>query len=161
MAFSSVDTSELPLRFFHGGVPGLKVGDLIRPHPPNVVDGCLVCAAKAAGRQPFVPGLGVVDPLTVRPDRVYITSDRDYARYYASKYPRGDLYVVAPVGTLEPSDEDRFPTWRVGAARVCGVYDRYVQLTVSQRRSLLRRWEAADRAAALAARRAEPEREEL
>jgi hypothetical protein len=133
--------------FFHGGFPDLRPGDLITPHAPNVVDGCAICAAKAAGRQPVIEGLGVVDPLTERPDRVYITTDRDYARFYASKYPRGDLYTVEPVGEPEPSTEDHFPTWSVPAARVRGIYDRYVQLTPGQRRSLLRRWTAADLAA--------------
>lgn len=132
------------MRYFHGGLPDLKPGDLITPHPPNVVDGCTICAAKAAGQQPIVEGLGVVDPLTERPDRVYITTDRDYGRFYASKFPRGDLYSVEPVGEPEPSTEDHFPTWSVPAARVVTVYDRYVQLTPKQRRSLLRRWTAAD-----------------
>ena len=132
------------MRYFHGGIPGLKPGDLITPHPPNVVDGCAICAAKAAGLQPFVEGLGIVDPLTGRPDRVYITSDREYARFYASKHPRGDLYVVEPEGDVEPSTEDHFPTWSVPAARVRSVYDRYVLLTPKQRRQLLRRWTQAD-----------------
>jgi hypothetical protein len=131
-------------RLFHGGMPGLKPGGLITPHAPNVVDGCAICAAKAAGEQPVVKGLGVVDPLTERPDRVYVTSDREYARFYASKYPLGDLYVIEPVGELEPSGEDHFPSWTVPAARVVSVYDRAVRLTPHQRRTLLRRWQAAD-----------------
>ena len=132
------------MTYYHGGVPGLRPGDLITPHAPNVVDGCAICATKAAGHQPYVPGLGNVDPITVRPDRIYITTDRDYARFYASKYPRGDLYTVEAVGELEVSEEDHFPSWTVPAARVRHVYDRYVQLTAGQRRSLLRRWTAAD-----------------
>lgn len=135
------------MTYFHGGIPGLKPGQLITPHEPNVVDGCRVCAMKAAGQQPRVPGLGVVDPLTARPDRIYITTDREYARFYASKYPRGDLYTVEPVGDMEPSTEDHFPSWTCEAARVRHIYDRYVQLTPGQRRSLLRRWTAADIAA--------------
>ncbi len=131
-------------RLFHGGVPGLSPGDLIEPHPPNVVDGCAICEAKAAGQQPVVQGLGVVDPLTERPDRVYLTTDREYARFYASKYPLGDLYVVKPVGALEPSTEDHFPTWTAPAARVVSVYDRAVRLTPHRRRTLLRRWQTAD-----------------
>ncbi|GAA2107745.1 hypothetical protein [Streptomyces synnematoformans] len=134
-------------QYFHGGVPGLAPGDLITPHEPNYVDGCPVCEAKARGEQPHVPGLGNVDPLTARPDRIYITTDREYARYYASKYPRGDLYTVDPEGDPEPSGEDHFPAWTVSAARVRGVYDRYVQLTPARRRALLRRWTAADIAA--------------
>lgn len=131
-------------RLFHGGIPGHKPGDLITPHPPNVVDGCDICAAKAAGRQPVVEGLGVVDPITERPDRVYVTTDREYARFYASKYPLGDLYTVEPVGELEPSTEDHFPSWTVAAARVVSVYDRAVRLTPHRRRTLLRRWQLAD-----------------
>lgn len=95
------------MTYYHGGIPGLKPGDLITPHTPNVVDGCAICAAKAAGQQPHVPGLGVI----------------------------------------EPSAEDHFPTWTVPAAHVRHVYDRYVQLTPGQRRSLWRRWTTADIAA--------------
>jgi len=131
-------------RYFHGGIPGLKPGDLITQHPPNVVDGCDICAAKAAGQQPVVEGLGVVDPITERPDRVYLTTDREYARFYASKYPLGDLYVVEPDGDLEPSTEDHFPSWTAPAARVVSVYDRAVRLTPHRRRTLLRRWQTAD-----------------
>lgn len=143
-----MNTLPAPLpRLFHGGVPGLRPGDLLTPHPPNAVDGCDICAAKAAGNQPYVEGVGIVDPLTERPDRVYLTGDREYARFYASKFPRGDLYVVEPVGAVEASTEDPFPTWVAEAARVRSVYDRYVQLTPQQRRALLRRWQAADFAA--------------
>lgn len=136
------------ITYFHGGAPGLRPGQLVIPSEPNFVDNCPICDAKKAGQQPTVPGLGVVDPLTGHPDRIYITTDRDYARFYASKHPRGDLYTVEPVGELVPSDEDHFPTWHVEAARVRHIYDRYVQLTPAQRRSLLRRWTAADIAAA-------------
>ncbi|MDX2645064.1 hypothetical protein PV341_16125 [Streptomyces sp. PA03-1a] len=144
--------SPLPARYFHGGIPGLRPGDLLTPHEPNFVDGCPICTAKAAGQQPHVPGLGIVDPLTERPDRVYLTSDREYARWYASLFPRGDLYVVEPVGDVEPSTEDLFPSWAVEAARVRTVYDRYVQLTRQQRRALNRRWTALDFARQAASR---------
>lgn len=135
-----------PVRYFHGGVPGLRPGDLVTPHPPNLIDGCPVCAARADGLTATLNGQAV-DPPTGRPDRVYITSDRDYGRFYASRYWRGDLYTVEPVGDAEPSTEDPFPTWCVPAARVLAVYDRAVQLTPVQRRSLLRRWAAVDRSA--------------
>ena len=137
------------VRYFHGGIPDLKPGALITPHEPNVVDGCDICAAKAAGREPVIEGLGIVDPLTKQPDRVYITTDREYARFYASKYPTGDLYVVEPVGDVAPSTEDHFPTWTAPAARVLSVYDRAVRLTPHRRRTLLNRWAAADAAALL------------
>jgi len=140
-------TNHTPIgRLWHGGIPDLKPGDLITPHPPNIVDGCAICAAKARGEQPHLPGIpGVVDPLTERPDRVYITPDREYARFYASKYPTGDLYVVEPVGDMETSTEDPFPTIVVPAARVITVYSRAIRLTTGQRRTLTNRWERADR----------------
>ncbi|MEU6318179.1 hypothetical protein [Streptomyces sp. NPDC047009] len=134
------------LRYFHGGVPGLKPGDLITPSPPHVVDGCKVCEARAHGLTATTRDGKTIDPPTGRPDRVYITSDREYARYYASRYWYGDLYTVEPVGEPEASTEDPFPTWCVPAARVVSIYTRAVQLTPHQRRSLLRRWTEADRA---------------
>lgn len=135
------------MRYFHGGIPDLKPGDLITPHPPRVVDGCPICVTRAAGQTVTVDGMPV-DPATARPDRVYITSDREYGRFYASRWYRGDLYVVEPVGDLEPSTEDRFPSWTCDAARVRSVYQRCVLLTPKQRRALLKRWTAADLAAA-------------
>jgi hypothetical protein len=138
-------------RYWHGGVPGLKVGDLVVPHPPAVIDGCPICTARARGEN-YTDGQGrVIDPATGRPDRVYITTDRDYARFYASKVWLGDLYTVEPVGQLEASTEDPFPTWVCASARVVSVYTRAVRLTDRQRRALINRWRRADEAAALAA----------
>lgn len=140
------------VRYFHGGVAGLKPGDLVRPHPPRVVDGCNICKARAAGVDPVVPGLGVVDPVTRHQDRVYVTTDREYGRFHASKFVLGDLYTVQPVGAVEESTEDFFPTWTAEAAVVTGVVSRAVRLTDRQRRTLLRRWgalEDAHRRAAL------------
>lgn len=136
-------------RLFHGGVPDLRPGDLIKPHPPNVVEGCATCEARAAGRNHEVPGLGVVDPATLHTDRVYVTSDREYARFYASKYWLGDLYQVEPVGDLLASDEDHFPTWMCEAARVVSVVSRAVRLTDRQRRTLTNKWDRRDTATAL------------
>jgi len=131
------------LRYFHGGIPDLRPGDWIVPSPPNYLDDCPICQAKKAGIQT------TIDPLTGHPDRVYVTTDKPYARFFASKFPRGSLYLVEPDGELLPSVEDRFPTWMVERARVLAVYDTRVELTWSQRRVLLRRWAALDRAAAV------------
>lgn len=84
------------MRYFHGGVPGLRPGDLANPHPPRVLDGCPVCAARAQGLTATLYG-HPVDPPTRRPDRGYITTDREYARFYASLCWYGDLYTVDPV----------------------------------------------------------------
>ncbi|WP_327415465.1 hypothetical protein [Streptomyces sp. NBC_01233] len=131
-------------RLFHGGASGLNPGDLLVPHPPKVLDGCPICVARAAGESYEVPGVGVIDPPTGRPERIYVTSDREYARFYASRYWLGDLYTVEPVGELEPSTEDFFPTWSVPEARVVGVVSRAVRLTDKQRRTLDRRWGALE-----------------
>ncbi|MGC4947785.1 hypothetical protein ACLQ2N_16510 [Streptomyces sp. DT224] len=144
----SIDPATLP-RLFHGGIPGLKPGDLIEPGGHRTVDGCAICEARAAGEHYTVPGLGVIDPPTQRPDRVYVTSDREYGRFYASLALRGDLYVIEPVGDVEESTEDPFPTWCAKQARVRSVYSRCVQLTAGERRRLYRRWTAADIAAAV------------
>lgn len=120
--------------YYHGSTPGLRPGQLLVPSEPNFLDDCPICQAKKAGIDTGI------DPPTGHPDRIYITTDRDYGRFYASKYPRGDLYVVEPVGEIEPSTEDYFPTFKVTSARVRAVYDRYIQLTMAQRRSLQRRW---------------------
>lgn len=126
------------MKYWHGGQPGLRPGDFIVPSEPHYLDDCPICQAKKAGVST------AIDPLSSRPDRVYVTTDREYARFYASKYYRGDLYCVEPLGEIEPSKEDHFPTWTCERARVVSVYDRYVQMTNKQRRSLLRRWKRAD-----------------
>lgn len=124
----SVDPSVL----YHGGVRGLVVGESIVPghsrddrHPD-----CRVCAQRAAG-------VSTLDPKSARPDRVYVTADRDYARQYASLYGRGDLYIVEPIGELEPSAEDiSIPAWTVPSARVVAVLQRNILMTMRQRRDL-------------------------
>ena len=133
------------MRLFHGGVPGLRTGDLIEPgHERKVDDGCAWCAARAE----LPPSQ---DGLALQVGRVYLTPERAYARYYASLYGRGDLYRVEPVGELVRSTEDTFETWTATAARVVAAVDRAVLLTQGERRRLYRLWGAAD-AAALAAR---------
>jgi hypothetical protein len=125
--------------FWHGGVTGLNVGDMLEPghsrdsrHP-----GCEICEARARGAS-------AIDMASARPDRVYVTSDRDYARFHASMYGHGDLYIVEPVGELEPSAEDKFPSWTCPAARVVAVVGRGIQLTHKQRRNVYLRWAKLD-----------------
>ena len=134
-----------PARLFHGGVPGLRPGDLIEPgHERKPHEGCAWCAARAE----LAPTL---DGLPLHEDRVYLTPERSYARYYASLYGRGDLYQVEAIGHLQMSTEDTVETWTAPAARVLVAVDRAVLLTMGERRRLYRSWGAAD-AAALAAR---------
>jgi len=129
----------LPGRWWHGGAPGLRAGDMIVPgHERRAVEGCPWCEARARGDHRL--GDGPVG----RPDQVYVTGVREYARYYASLWGRGDLYRVEPEGDLEVSHEDTVPTWTAPAARVVAVVERAVLLTMGQRRRLYRIWTAAD-----------------
>jgi len=142
------------IRLWHGGIPGLKIGDiLIGGHERNTLDGCPMCEARKSGA-----ALLGLDPPSEHPNKVYITNEREYARFHASLYGRGDLYVVEPIGETVPSTEDNIPTLLVDEARIVGVYDRAVLLSWTQRRRLMRIWEHDDGAAALAnvrARKAE------
>jgi hypothetical protein len=126
---------------YHGGVPGLVIADLLEGghsrdhrHP-----GCRWCEARANGRA----HLGGDGP-SHHPDRVYMTEDREYARFHASLYGCGDLYLVEPVGAVEPSAEDPFPSCTATAARVVAVLVRGVVLRPSQRRRIYERWAKAE-----------------
>lgn len=153
--------------FYHGGAPGLAVGDRLVPSPPRVTCGCPVCEARAAGRSLTVgeyrrylrrlgpsaaPALRVlegapddapVDPLSGE-QAVYITTSREYATWYASR-SGGDLYQVAPIGPATPSAEDNFPSFTCAEARVVAVLRRGVRLDRRERRRIERLWAKADR----------------
>lgn len=130
-------------RYYHGGAPGLRVGDLIEPgHDRATHDGCPWCEARAKGEAH--QGL---DGPSQHADRVYATTDRLYAKHYASLYGRGDLYRVEPVGDEATSTEDTIASVHAPAFRVVAVLDRAVQLTMGERRRLYRQWSAADQLA--------------
>lgn len=127
----------------------MRVGDLLVPGERHYEDGCPVCVAKREGRTFMLNGMPV-DPMNRHEDRVYVTTDREYARFYASKYPTGDLYRVEPpddvLDMLDVGSEDPFPTWALPSVRVVAVYERAVRLTHRQRVTLLERWRQVDRA---------------
>ena len=129
-----------PSRLFHGGKPGFNIGDTIDGgHDRPLVDGCVFCKARAAS-------VAIIDPLSAQPDRVYLTESRDYALHYASLYGQGDLYAVTPLGNVERSAEDSFPSWIADAAEVRMVCRRAVTMTWTERRRLARKWDTADKA---------------
>jgi hypothetical protein len=125
------------VRYWHGGMPGLRRGDVITPtlgaDRGHLVDGCPTCEARRAGAPQ--------DGDHCRPDRVYVTTDREYARIYAAGYPRGALYRVEPDGELEETTgiNDPAPSWAATSARVLAVYDPVVTMTPAQIRRLMRR----------------------
>jgi len=130
-------------KLFHGGVPGLRVGDLIEPgHDRKVHEGYPWCEARVNGTT-----FAGMDPLS-QPGRVYFTTHRLYAKHYASLWGRGDLYRVVPVGDVLRSPEDSIESFTAPALRVAAVLDRMVLLTMSERRRLFREWGIADAAVA-------------
>lgn len=117
---------------YHGGAPGFRPGDVILPHPTKHKDGCEWCASGADDNH--------------RPDRVFASRDRLYGKFYASKFVDGWLYLVEPVGEMEPSDNDpsAFGAFQADAFRVVRVSERAVRLTHGERASLYRRWRRSD-----------------
>jgi len=100
--------------FYHGGVPGLTVGDLIQPRCKTGVLPTGALARRLGASKGDAP-YGWPDP----PDVVSITVNPRLAALYARgvRYPRGgryptggDLYRVEPVGTLV-EDERRAVLW--------------------------------------------------
>lgn len=130
--------------YYHGGIDGLKPGDILRPGMERKHhDGCAYCEARANGEA----HLGI-DPLSERHE-VYFTPNRLYAKFYASLFGRGDLYRVEPIGPVTKSTEDTMETWTAPEARIVSVYERAVLLTWQERRKLNREWAAADKAAGI------------
>ena len=118
------------MKLYHGGAPGFRPGGLITPHEAKRVDGCPWCESGADDSH--------------RPDRVFATTMRLYGRYYASKWIRGTLYIVRPNDDMEPSAEDPFETYCAPSFTVVSVCEREIELTMGQRRRLLRLWKEAD-----------------
>lgn len=155
------------VEYFHGGKRGLQVSDLLVPSPPHVTDGCLICVARAEGRTVTVgeyrnwvrrsnhpqaakvltalAGAGADEPIDppTQQQAVYITTDRDYALWYAAR-SQGDLYGVVPRGPMTASPEDHFPTWTVASALIVEVIRRKVHLRDRERRRIERRWKEAE-----------------
>lgn len=127
-------------RLFHGGVPGLRVGDVLDgEHQRRAHDGCTFCQARA-------DGTATLDPLAAHP-HVYATTERDYAKYHASLYGYGDVYRVEAIDGCELilSTEDSWPTWHAEKVVVAGIVARAVLLTWPERRRIHRVWGQWDR----------------
>ena len=102
-------------RYFHGGKPGLAVGDKILP---SSVTG----AENVMSR--YVRGTPGFDELKARClDHVYFTAARDFAAEYAGVHPDGALYQVVPDGAFEPDPDCGVPglAWRCRSATIVAV----------------------------------------
>ena len=106
-------------RYWHGGMPGLKVGDRILPPCESGTERRLIDSL------PYAPPDDVA-----RDDVVYLSTDRNVAKGYAAYYPDGALYEVRPVGELEPDPDCNVEglSWRAPAAEVVSVVDPVVLL---------------------------------
>lgn len=102
-------------RYFHGGYPGLKPGDLILPPDQTGTEHRLSAIAAEHGGPAY----------STRTDIVYITTVRDVARAFAAFYPDGALYEVEPHGVLEPDPDCATPglSWQCQAAEIRTVVD--------------------------------------
>lgn len=126
--------------YYHGGVDGLKVGDVLEPgHARKKHDGCPWCEARENGEA----HLGLDGPS--QRQEVYFTTSRIYAKFHASMYGYGDLYRVEPMGDVTRSTEDSMESFTAPSVRIAAILDRAVLFTWSERRRLDREWAAADR----------------
>lgn len=98
-----------------------------------------------------VPPMQPLDPATGQPDRVYVTTEVQYARWYAARYGFGDVYRVRPAQPVEAvvGEDSGWPTFVAPTATVLAVVERHVVMKRSERRAMLREWKARSRAAGL------------
>lgn len=92
--------------YYHGGVPGLRVGGYILPP-------CETGAQSVADVMSTPPDEQAEVEQVHRRDPVYITTERGTAELWACFYPTpdavrgGDVYRVVPEGDMDPD-----PDWR-------------------------------------------------
>lgn len=81
--------------YYHGGPPGLHVGDLILPPSETGVPSCSEFGAAAVHRN----------------DRVYLCTDINGAYLFAAMHPsgKGRVYEVEPIGGVEPDPDYNGP----------------------------------------------------
>jgi len=73
------------MAFFHGGKPGLQIGDVILPPTASGVDMDAKYGPESGGN-------------AEDRGRVFISRDPRHAAMYANSYPLGDVYEVIPLG---------------------------------------------------------------
>lgn len=96
--------------WYHGGVPGLRPGDLILSPYERGVD------SPRAHR----PAMRMFN---YRPDLVYATPDVRIARGYAGRWPDGTLYRVDPIDPVEPDPASLTSAYTFRRARVLDVLE--------------------------------------
>lgn len=123
---------------YHGGAPGLRVGDILDPHHDRPIhDGCETCRANAEAAKAGHGYDGTDGPTHIK-THVYATPAKWYAKLHASLYGYGDLYRVEPIGILQVSTEDDVETIMAPTMRIVAVADRAVRLSNRERRQIMR-----------------------
>lgn len=121
------------LRWWHGGVPGLRPGDLLLPPAET----------GASTRVDLMTAARVIPPGWMngdrnRRDRVYLTSKRELARAFAwgqgqrTGDRRGALYIARPIGQYSPDPDMVEHSIECERAEVITVYDPHVHMTESR-----------------------------
>jgi hypothetical protein len=109
------------MKFYHGGVKKLKIGDVILPYSVtgkrNI--GKNVCADDIADGH-------------CKPDKVYITTDLNSAKTFASSMPLGDVYAVEPNGSIEPDIDALGISFICDSAKVVSIVQRSVKFKTSR-----------------------------
>lgn len=102
-------------RYFHGGYPGLKPGDMLLPPDTTGTEHRLSAIAAEHGGPAY----------STRTDVVYMAASRNVARAFAAFYPDGALYEVRPKGELEPDPDSGIDglSWQCPAAEIVAVVD--------------------------------------
>ncbi|MFB7461242.1 hypothetical protein [Streptomyces sp. NPDC056188] len=106
------------MRYFHGGVRGLKPGDLVRP---------AISLGIEKTKTPNQP--------RYNRRRVYVTTLRWYAELFANG-SRGDVYEVRPVGRALP-DLDAKGSFHCSCAEVIAIVAQHPVPMPERARSLL------------------------
>jgi len=112
----------IALRYYHGGVPNLRIGNMILPPTITGAASCSDFGANSVHRR----------------DRVYVCDRKEGAMLFAAGHPSGNgcVYEVEPLGDLtqdpDVTDIDGF-SYECERARVLRVF----KLTPSLRRAVL------------------------
>jgi hypothetical protein len=109
------------MKYFHGGVKGLKIGGIILAPEITLrftLGHYVSDEDKAAGHS--------------RGDQVYITTDVNAARVYASMWPGGDVYQVEPIGEMENDLDAVGVSFVCDSARIISVVQRNVKFKIQR-----------------------------
>lgn len=90
--------------YFHGGVPGLRVGQYLLP--PTIT------------KSKSLSDYGAAE--VHRTDRVYVTTRKSAALIYAASVKNGVIYECEPAGEIEPDPDCSLPglSWQCEKAKV-------------------------------------------